>query len=582
MNYENPSMHSGILRETDLDQLRRLGLDGVDDVPWGAHLCQFYDTGADLLETLVPYFKAGLESNEFCMWVTSEPLGKAEAFAALRRAVPELKEFLTKGQIEILDYREWYKSTGRFDAKRVHQGWIDKLDAALKRGFDGLRLTGDTGWLTDNEWEHFIRYEARLDPVIASSRILAICSYALKKCGTRGLLDAVANHDFALIKERGRWEAFKSFSRRRTEGALRESETRLRLTVEGVSDGIVTLDQNGSITLVNSAVSRMFGYAPSELIGKSIAFLMRRNWNGVQNSHFTKYLEHRKEFFIGRTHQGEAVREDGSRFPLEWTVTEIFFDHQPYFVLCMRDLTEQRQKEALLQQLHADRLVSMGGMASALAHEINQPLTATVAYLNSVQRLLRVPADQHTTNIDVALGKAAEQALRAGKIVTHMREFIARNEPDKTVQNLHEVVLAACDLTLATAKNTNVRIILNLNAESDRILIDKIQITQVLVNLIRNAIEAMHASSVRELTISTSSTGDGAIRIDVADTGGGLCEEARTQLFQPFKTSKANGMGVGLSISRSIIEAHYGEIWAEPNPAGGAVFSFTLPSHEGE
>jgi C4-dicarboxylate-specific signal transduction histidine kinase len=232
--------------------------------------------------------------------------------------------------------------------------------------------------------------------------------------------------------------------------------------------------------------------------------------------------------------------------------------------------------------LHADRLVSMGGMASALAHEINQPLTATVAYLNSVQRLLRVPAEQHTTNIDVALGKAAEQALRAGKIVTHMREFISRNEPDKTVQKLHEVILAACDLTLATAKNANVQMILNLNAESDRVLIDKIQITQVLVNLIRNAIEAMHASSVRELTISTSSTGDGAIRIDVADTGGGLCEEARTQLFQPFKTSKANGMGVGLSISRSIIEAHYGEIWAEPNPAGGAVFSFTLPSHEGE
>jgi two-component system sensor kinase FixL len=576
------SIPSTTLLDRTPEPLRRLGIDGLDDVPWGAHLCQFYENNTDLLEILVPYFEAGLTSNEFCMWVTSEPLGSYEAKAALQHAVPQLVEFFAKGQIEILDYRDWYKATGCFDGDRVHQGWLDKLDAARERGFDGLRLTGDTFWLMDEEWDHFIHYEARLDPVVRSSRILAICTYSLEKCGTRRILDAIANHDFALMKEGGRWQAFKSFARRRTEDALRESEIRLRLTVEGVNDGIMTVDENCVVTLVNSAALRMFGYASSELFGKSIDTIMSQPLRGAQNSNLADCLRLGKEMIIGRTLEGEGKRADGSLFPLEWTITEVLFDHQRVFVICMRDLTERREKEALLQELHADRLAAVGGMASALAHEINQPLTATVAYLNAAQRLLHIPPERRPTNIESTLGKAAEEALRAGKIITHMREFVSRNEPDKTIQNLHDVIIAACDLIVPTAKNFNVQIILNLNAQNDRVVIDRVQITQVLVNLKRNAVEAMQASGSHEIIVSTSSIDNGMIRTDIADRGSGLSEEIRAHMFQPFKTSKANGMGVGLSISRSIIEAHYGAIWAEPNPAGGSIFSFTLPADMGQ
>ncbi len=580
MNREAASIPSATLREGKREQSRRLGTSGLEDVPWGAHLCQFYDTDADLLETLTPYFQAGLASNEFCMWVTPESLGTDQAKAALRKAAPQFDACVANGQIEILDYRDWYKASGRFDPDRVRQGWLDKLDAALKRGFDGLRLAGDTSWLTDDEWDHFIRYEARLDPIVGSSRILAICTYSLQKCGMRKVFDAIANHDFALIREDGQWEAFKTYGRRRTEQALIESETRLRATIEGASDGIITIDQNGLVTLANSAASKMFGYALDELVGENIGLLLPRSTGGLRQRNAADFLRIAERGFFGRSHQAQWRGKDGAAVPIEWTMTKTAFDHQQLFVICMHDLTERRQTEARLQQLHADRLVAMGGMATALAHEINQPLAATAAYLTVAQRLMRRPPEQRPASIEDTLGKASDQVFRAGKIIRHMREFAARGEPDKTMQQLHVLIASACELTAASAKQAEVRVILDLRAEDDRVLADNVQLKQVVVNLKRNAIEAMQASERRELVISTALVDKGMIRTDIADTGIGLSEESRAHLFEPFKTTKANGLGVGLSLSRSIVEAHYGNIWAEPNPAGGAVFSFTLPLAE--
>lgn len=577
MKPEDASIHSATQREAEREQSRRLGICGLEDAPWGAHLCQFYDADADLLETMTPYFEAGLTSNEFCMWVTSESLGTEAPKAALRRAMPQVDAYFANGQIEILDYRDWYKAGGCFDPDRVRQGWLDKLDAALKRGFDGLRLSGDTSWLNEEEWEHFIRYEARLDPIVGSSRILAICTYSLQKCGMRKVCDAIANHDFALIREDGRWEAFKSYGRRRTEQALLESETRLRATIEGASDGIITIDQKGVVTLANSAATKMFGYALNELVGRSIGLLLPQSARGARRRNAANYLRIAERGFFGRSREEEWRGKDGSAIPIEWTMTSIAFDHQKLFVICVHNLTERRQTEARLQQLHTDRLVAMGGMATALAHEINQPLAASAAYLTVARRLMRRPPEQRPESIEDTLVKASDQIIRAGKIIRHMREFVARSEPDKTTQHLHLLIAAACELTEASAKQANVRVILDLQAEDDLILADNVQMKQVVVNLKRNAIEAMHAAERRELVISTALIGRGMIRTAIADTGVGLSEESRAHLFEPFKTTKATGLGVGLSLSRSIVQAHYGDIWAEPNPGGGAVFSFTLP-----
>jgi C4-dicarboxylate-specific signal transduction histidine kinase len=258
-------------------------------------------------------------------------------------------------------------------------------------------------------------------------------------------------------------------------------------------------------------------------------------------------------------------------------MTEIPLDGQRLTVGFVRNLTESRKIEERMQALHADRLNAMGGMATALAHEINQPLSAVVTYLSAAQRSLKMPPKLRPEKVEDTIGKAAVQAVRAATILKHMRQFVSRGEPDKAVHRLHDLIAEACELTNAIAKAINAQTVLNLDAKDDRVLADKIQIQQVIVNLKRNAIEAMSASTKRLLTISTSLTADGMIRTDIVDTGAGFMEDGKKHLFEPFMSNKAHGMGVGLAISRSIVEAHYGALWGEPNPDGGAILSFTLP-----
>ena len=562
---------------TQEQPLRKLGIAGVEDVPWGTHICQVYSTQADLLDILTPFISQGLKSNEYCLWITAEPLGIAAAKASLHRAEPRLDAFFANGQIEILDHRDWYTYLGKFDGSRAHAGWLNKLETALGRGFDGLRLTGDTYWLAADEFKPFIEYEARLDPIIACNRMLAICSYSSEKFGMREIFDAISNHDFALIRERGRWEVFTSYARRRAARSLRESEARLRATVEGVNEGILTLDETGTILFANSAALRMFGYAASEVMGKNISALApatgRIKWYHAP----AKLMRIWKKKFGGRTQEADGRHKDGSLFPIEYAMSEIPLDGQRLTVGFVRNLTESRKIEQRMQALHADRLNAMGGMATALAHEINQPLSAVITYLSAAQRSLKMPPELRPENVENILGKAAVQAVRAATILKHMRQFVSRGEPDKTVHHLHDLILEACELTNAIAKAINARTVLNLDAKDDRVLADRIQIQQVIVNLKRNAIEAMSGSTKRQLTIATSLTEEGMIRTDIVDTGAGFPEDGKKHLFEPFMSNKAHGMGVGLTISRSIVEAHYGELWGEPNPDGGAVLSFTLP-----
>lgn len=206
--------------------MRKLGIDNIQEAPWGTHLCQFYQTKEDLIDILVPYFKAGLETNEYCMWITSEPLKAEDAKNALSKAVKNLDDYLKKGQIEILDYSQWYTASGKFESDRVLQGWIEKEQQAIEKGFAGLRLTGNTFWLEQEEWEEFTEYEAMIDKVIGKHRMIAICSYSLSKCGISEILDVVKNHQFALIRQGGKWEHIESAGRKRAEEALRENKSK--------------------------------------------------------------------------------------------------------------------------------------------------------------------------------------------------------------------------------------------------------------------------------------------------------------------------------------------------------------------
>ena len=365
-------------------------------------------------------------------------------------------------------------------------------------------------------------------------------------------------------------------SLRRAEDALRDSEARLRAVLNGVADAIVTINEQGTVQAMNAATTAMFGYSADELIGRDVSALVPEPHHGQHAAYIERYLRTGEAKIIGVRREVEGRRKDGSLFPAELMVSETRHGEERLFIGFVRDLSERRRFEARLGKLHANRLDSMADMATALAHELNQPLAAASNYLSVARHILDAQPQPHGPAINETLDKASSQMMRASQIISHLREFMARGEPDKVEQSLHDLIRRTCELMTPSAKERNVDIALLLNAADDTVLADKVQIEQALVNLMRNAFDAMDEFRERTLTIATGLE-NGMIRTEVSDTGYGLSESSNSDLFVPFTSTKKNGLGVGLSISRSIIEAHYGIIWAEANPGGGAKFCFTLP-----
>jgi two-component system sensor kinase FixL len=224
----------------------------------------------------------------------------------------------------------------------------------------------------------------------------------------------------------------------------------------------------------------------------------------------------------------------------------------------------------------------MGQLASALAHELNQPLAAILNYVNTAKLLAAKSGDPQALRFRNLLDKAGEQAGRAGQIIRRLRDFLLRRESERSIENINAIVEEAAALSLVGAAERGVVTHRDLADGLPPVNVDRIQIQQVLVNILRNAMEAMQDSATRQLTLTTSRQDGDYIAVAIADTGSGMSDEVARRLFEPFVTTKERGMGFGLSISRSIIEEHGGRIWAEPNPEGGTIFRFRLPAAVGE
>ena len=461
-------------------ETRKTGIDVVGDMPWGTHFCLFYETKEDLLDTLIPYCKAGLESGEFCLWIVADPLTVEEATDALKKAVPGFSRYLADSSIEIVSARDWYLSGGTFDLKRVTAGWLEKLARASARGYAGVRVTGDTAWLQKKDWKHFCEYEEGLNEAVANQRLAVLCTYPLAACGAMEILDVVRTHQFAVAKRHRSWDVIETAGLKQAKAEIKRLNDELEQRV---------IERTSQLMLAS-----------------------------------------------------EALRE---------TQAEL---------------------------AHVNRVTTMGQLAASIAHEVNQPLAASVTNAHAALRWLSLqPANLEEAR--EALASIVYDGKRAGDVIERMRALIKKAPPRKDGLDINDVILGVCALIRGELAKNGVSLRTQLADGLPLTQGDRVQLQQVMLNLIMNAIEAMSAVShgSRELLIGTSTDASGAVRITVQDSGPGLNPETFDRLFDPFYTTKANGMGMGLSICRSIVEAHDGRIWASPTAGSGSTFHFILP-----
>jgi two-component system sensor kinase FixL len=426
--------------------------------------------------------------------------------------------------------------------------------------------------------------EADRDAAADATAMRGEC-WRVRKDGSEFLADvtlvALRSSDGSI---RGFGQSVHDVTRRKAaEQALAQSELHVRSILATVPSAMVVIDEHCIILSFSAAAERLFGYTEADVVGRNVNMLMPNPDRDRHDDYIARYLTtgERRIIGIGRIVVGQ--RRDGTLFPMELSVGEANGDGHRLFTGFIRDLTEEQRAELRLKELqseliHVSRVSAMGTMASTLAHELNQPLTAIANYMEAARDLLNRPEGETLPFVHEAVEEAAKEALRAGQIVRRLRDFVARGEVAQHIENLPHMIDEASRLALAGARERGVRAFFNLDPAAQEVFVDRIQIQQVLVNLLRNGVDAIGDLEVRDVTITTRAEPRGMVTISVADTGSGLDPELAPQLFEAFASTKEQGMGLGLSICRTIVEAHGGRIWAEPNVGGGTIFHFTVQS----
>jgi PAS domain S-box-containing protein len=599
---------------------RKTGLSFVGDRPWGTHFCHFYETKADLLDTLVPYFKTGLENNEFCVWVISEPLTEEEVRYALRLAVPDLAHSVVDRSLEILLAREWYLTEGMFDFQRVLNGWNDKLDHAMVRGYDGMRVSGNTVWLEKKDWKDFSAYEKELNESIIHQPMTALCTYALADSGAAEILDVARTHQFVIARRGGDWEMIEipelkqakaEIQRLNTELEQRVSERTSQLTavnealrnemnerqhteeerlklaslVENSTDFIGIAALEGQVLFVNPAGQKMVGLDGDERVRAT------RILDYVVEEERARVQQHVLPAVLRDGHWEGEIRlrhfQTGAAIPMLqhiFSIKEQGSDRPVALATVSRDMTERKRAEETLYRTqtelaHVTRVLTMGALTASIAHEVNQPLAAVITNGNACLRWLA----RETPDLDearAAVERMIRDSNRAHEVIQRIRALVQKTDPQKAWLDINTVIHEVIALVQSEVHQNRVWLRTALSATLPPVLGDRVQVQQVLLNLLLNGMEAMRAVTdrPRELLISSQRHASDAVLVAVQDSGSGLDPESLDRLFDAFFTTRPGGMGMGLAISHSIITAHGGRLWASPNAGPGATLQFTLPT----
>jgi len=722
---------------SETNNLRRTGINAVGDIPWGSHFCHFYETKQDLLDILVPYFRAGLEDNEFCLWVISEPLRISEAIQALREAVPDVERYLATRSIEIISHKQWYLDGGTFDGVRVIKSWKEKLEQVLARGYAGMRVHGNEAWLTDKDWKKFLEYEQSLKDVLAHQRMIVLCTYPLSARNASEIFEVAHAHEFAIAMRHGNWEvletpeiqqtktdlaeltrdlerrvhqrtselaavnqqlqetqrkleeaqriahvghwerdlesdavtwsgevsrifglpqpgrpmSFQEFlewvhpedrarvalslkeavsglrryaidyrivradggerfvhiegevlrdelgrplrafgilqditERKGAENTLRQSENQLRLVIDTIPAMAWILLPDGTMDFINQ---RWLDYT-----GLSLEEAIKEPTRSMHPAEIPRVMEKwGRDMAAGEPYEDEMHlrRADGEyRWFLIRTVP--LRDEQGNILKwygTSTDIEDRKRAEEALRETQAvlarvTRATVVGELTASIAHEVNQPLGAVVTNAAAGLRWL----DGKRPNLNEArqaLQRIVRDGNRASEVVARIRALLKDGTPIKTQFNVGEVIAEIVALTEAEAQRRQVSVQTRMESNLPRVTADRVQVQQVLVNLMLNALDALEevVDRPRILTIRAGTDSPNSVRVAVQDTGIGVDHEQSKRLFQAFFTTKPNGLGMGLAISRSIIEAHGGRLWMTPNDGPGVTFQFALPVQTG-
>jgi two-component system, LuxR family, sensor kinase FixL len=372
--------------------------------------------------------------------------------------------------------------------------------------------------------------------------------------------------------------------RKLAEQALRETTARLRTLTETAVDGVILIDARGVVLMFNPACEKLFGYSADTVIGENVKMLMPQPYRHEHDRYITNYHDTRDPKIIGSGREVIGLRKDGSTFPMDLSVGEARQDGESIFVGIIRDLTSRKRTEAELEEARAElvrvaRVTALGELTAAIAHEVNQPLTGLVSSGNACLRWLAGDAP----NLKAAresVERMISAGSRAGEVIRRIRALVGKAPPLRDRLNINDAITEVIALIRGEIQRNRISLRTRLSTDVPLVLGDRIQLQQVILNLILNAMEAMGDVSPqpRELSVSSTKDGPNGALVSVRDSGTGLDGTVLDRLFEAFYTTKAHGMGIGLAVSRTIIQAHGGRLWAAPNAPQGAIFQFTLPA----
>lgn len=351
--------------------------------------------------------------------------------------------------------------------------------------------------------------------------------------------------------------------------------------LRSVPDAMIVINQSGLICAFSATAEKLFGYSATEVNGRNVSLLMTDNDRSHHDQYISNYIETGEKQIIGIGRVVQAQLKDGSKIPVELKIGEANLGDARYFTGYIRDVTKKQETEHSLNQIQAElanfsRLSAVGTMASAMAHELNQPLTAVSNYLEAARDLIQTPNPNTMTMIHEALDAAATQSIRAGLIIRRLRDYVARGEVDSRPTDIATVLRDAMSVAKVGTEGPTPRLVDAIGADLPMVICDQLQIRQVVVNLIKNASEALKDTPAPLIWISAWQKDTEEICVEISDNGPGLNESDGHSVFDAFYTSKSTGMGLGLSICQTIIDAHNGSIWTETAPDRGAIFKFTL------